>query len=53
MALAKEVAIHQQTSAIGCDHVLIGVVRLGRGIAAGALRDAGVTIRTLPPITDS
>jgi hypothetical protein len=53
MALAKDAATHQHAPAIGCEHVLIGVVRLGRGIAADALRDAGVTIETLSPAPNS
>lgn len=43
MILASAAAAKQQQPKIGCDHIIIGLVRLGRGMAAQALNAAGIT----------
>lgn len=47
MAHAKEVSAELGAEHIGCDHLMVGLVRLGRGAAAVALRDVGVTAEIL------
>jgi hypothetical protein len=42
IALASEAAREAGANQIGCDHVVAGLVRVGRGGAAGLLRDAGI-----------
>ena len=47
MALAKELATHRGSAVIGCDHLLLGLVQLGRGVAASVLKEAGVGLTRL------
>lgn len=47
IAIAGELAGHSGSGGIGCDHLLIGLARVGRGIAATVLREAGLTATTL------
>jgi hypothetical protein len=47
MALAKEASVEEAAERIGCDHVLVGILRLGRGMAASALREAEVTTEAI------
>lgn len=42
LAIARERATLESSAAIGCDHLLTGLVRLGRGVAAAVLTEAGV-----------
>ena len=47
MALARERARMAGAAATGCDHVLLGLAELGRGVAADVLRTAGVDAAVL------
>ena len=47
IALAKERATVDKAPAIGCDHVLAGLVVLGRGVAADLLRGAEMDRQSL------
>ncbi|WP_267595964.1 Clp protease N-terminal domain-containing protein [Carbonactinospora thermoautotrophica] len=49
LALAEETATARGVPAIGCDHVLIGILRLGRGLAADILAAVGVTATSVKP----
>jgi Clp amino terminal domain, pathogenicity island component len=42
LALAKQTATARHADAIGCDHVILGLIQLGRGPAAQALRELNV-----------
>lgn len=41
MAVARELATEAGSSTIGCDHLLVGLARVGRGVAAAVLRECG------------
>lgn len=47
LARAKELAAGAGVAEIRCDHLLVGLVRLGQGIAANVLLDAGLDASTL------
>lgn len=47
MAIADELAKENGSPVIDCDHLLIGLVHVGRGIAVGVLREAGLDRKTL------
>ncbi|HEU5160349.1 MAG TPA: Clp protease N-terminal domain-containing protein [Streptosporangiaceae bacterium] len=47
MAIAEEAAARQGSAGIGCDHLLAGLVGVGRGVAAAVLNEAGVDRRAL------
>ena len=47
MALAKKASVDHAAPAIGCDHLVIGMARLGRGMAAKALAEAGITAASI------
>ncbi len=47
MAIAEERAEAAGSARIDCDQLLLGLVQIGRGVAAGVLRDAGVELATL------
>ncbi|MER6175730.1 Clp protease N-terminal domain-containing protein [Streptosporangium sp. NPDC001681] len=49
LAVAEELVRQSGAPAIGCEHLLIGLVRVGRGTAAAALNDAGFD----PAVLDS
>jgi hypothetical protein len=42
MALAKDLATQRNTSEMGCDHLLVGLARLGRGTASTILGEFGI-----------
>jgi hypothetical protein len=42
MAIARELATEAGSASIGCDHLLLGLARIGRGVAASVLRENGV-----------
>lgn len=52
LATADELATQDGASGIGCDHLLVGLVRLGRGTAAALLGEAGLDPAKLgdPPL---
>lgn len=41
MAIARELAAREDPVLIGCDHLLVALARIGRGIAATVLAEAG------------
>ncbi len=53
LAIAEELAAHAGTPGIGCDHVLAGLVRVGRGVAATVLGAAGLDAETLGDLTSA
>lgn len=42
LAIAREIATQTNSPGIGCDHLLIGLTRIGRGVAADVLRESGM-----------
>lgn len=42
LAIAKEHAVQDTAPNIGCDHLLIGLVQIGRGTAATVLNETGL-----------
>ena len=44
LGLALRETIHLEHNAIGPEHVLLGIIRDGDGVAAGVLADAGVNL---------
>jgi Clp amino terminal domain, pathogenicity island component len=42
LAIARGIATEEKAAGIGCDHLLIGLARIGRGVAATVLQEAGV-----------
>lgn len=42
MAIARELAAQEDPVVIGCDHLLVGLARIDRGVAATMLSEAGV-----------
>lgn len=53
MALARERATSRDSGVIQCHDVLVGLARLGRGIAAKVLADAGADAGSLDAVTTS
>lgn len=47
LATARELATKEHSETIGCDHLLIGLARVGRGVAATVLTEVGVDLDTL------
>lgn len=47
VAVAHDLATRRDAPAIGCDHLLIGLARIGRGLATTVLREAGVDVSRL------
>jgi ATPases with chaperone activity, ATP-binding subunit len=47
LAIAEDLAKQRGSQVIGCDHLLIGLVRVGRGVAAAVLREAGLDRESL------
>jgi ATP-dependent Clp protease ATP-binding subunit ClpA len=47
LAIARETAAAESSPGIGCDHLLIGLARIGRGVAATVLHEAGADHTTL------
>lgn len=47
MAIARELAAHDDPVSIGCDHLLAGMARVGRGLAAAVLAESGVDLEAL------
>lgn len=42
MAIARELAAQQDPVVIGCEHLLVALARIGRGVAAMVLSEAGI-----------
>jgi Clp amino terminal domain, pathogenicity island component len=53
MAIAEELATQNGSPGIGCDHLLAGLVRVGRGVAASVLNEAGLDRKTLDSFPDN
>jgi hypothetical protein len=49
LAIAEELAKQRGTPAIGCDHLLAGLLHFGRGVAATTLSKAGLDRDALDP----
>jgi hypothetical protein len=47
IAIAEERAEQQGSTLIDCDHLLLGLAQIGRGLAATVLGEAGITLETL------
>lgn len=47
MAIARELATEAGSATIGCDHLLIGLARIGRGVAASVLSASGAGLAEL------
>jgi hypothetical protein len=42
LAIARDLATEEESPGIGCDHLLIGLARIGRGVAATVLGETGL-----------
>jgi ClpA/ClpB-like protein len=47
MAIARELAAEREPVVIGCDHLLVGLARVGRGVAATVLTESGIDLADL------
>jgi predicted anti-sigma-YlaC factor YlaD len=47
VAVAREYATRQDATGIGCDHLLIGLAQVGRGVATSVMKDVGVDLQAL------
>ena len=50
LALSKRIAVEMESSAVGTEHLLLGIVTLGQGVAVNSLLRMGVdfvALRTL------
>lgn len=52
MAIARELATSAGSATIGCDHLLVGLARIGRGVAAAVLHESGVELTKLEATRD-
>ena len=47
LALSKRVAIELKANSVGSEHLLIGIIQLGQGVAVNALLRLGVDLVTI------